>query len=141
LSTRQGRGGTDQGRREDGSTTLLMVIMFIGFLLAIGLVVDGGQKLAADREARNVAEAAARAGANAVGGTAVAGGAPTVDLQTGAARARSYIAAAGVQGSVTAAGDTLTVTVTSSRPSIILGVIFIPTLTATTTTTARVLKQ
>ncbi|MEA5457301.1 pilus assembly protein TadG-related protein [Sinomonas sp. JGH33] len=134
-------GSPGAEHRERGSATLLMVITFIGLLLAVGLVVDGGQKIAADREARNIAEAAARAGANAVGGNAVAGGTPTIDLQTGAARARSYIAAAGVQGSVSAAGDTLTVTVTSSRPAIILAAIGIPKLTSTTTTTSRVLKQ
>ena len=126
---------------ERGSTTLLMVIVFVGLLMVVGLVVDGGQKLAADRDSRNIAEAAARAGANAVDGTAIYGGTPTISLQAGASRARQYLAAAGVDGTVTATGDKITVTASSSRPTIFLGAIGFNRFTSSSTSTAQILKR
>jgi Flp pilus assembly protein TadG len=51
---------------EQGSITILVVILFLAVLAAAGLVVDGGAKLRAARQASAVAEEAARAGAGRV---------------------------------------------------------------------------
>ena len=52
--------------RERGSVTVFVVIFTIALVFVAGLVFDGGQILAARREASNVAESAARAGAQAI---------------------------------------------------------------------------
>src|SRR3546814_2863091 len=51
---------------ERGSVTAFVVIMTSALLAMAGLVIDGGYALAAHRRAFNEAEAAARAGAQAV---------------------------------------------------------------------------
>ena len=49
-------------RDEEGTVTVFVVGFMLALLLVAGLVIDGGNVLAARREAANVAESAARAG-------------------------------------------------------------------------------
>ena len=49
--------------REAGSVTVFVTIMTAALVIVAGLVVDGAQILNARREATNIAESAARAGA------------------------------------------------------------------------------
>lgn len=126
---------------ERGSLTSWFIITCLGLFLAIGLVVDGGAKITATREAQGVAEAAARAGAGSVTGTSIRGGDAIVNPATASTAAQSYITASGLAGSATVTGSTVTVTVTQTKKTIFLSLIGINDLKSTATATAQILKQ
>src|SRR5262245_40060187 len=52
--------------RDEGVVTAFVVIFAVVLIFVTGLVLDGGRTLVAYREARNVADAAARAGAQGI---------------------------------------------------------------------------
>ena len=112
------------GRRgERGSVTVFTVIMTITLIFVAGLVVDGGQILNAKREAANVAESAARAGAQEVDEDAVRAGAPTrLDDRRAIARAASSLASNGHQGTARPNWNTVLVNVPPRQPMLILGI-------------------
>jgi hypothetical protein len=121
-----------------------MVLGFVAALLMVaGLVVDGGQKAAAMNRAETLASGAARAAANAgATGTLAADGG---GLATDAARraARSYLAAAAVDGgvvhsSVRIDGSQVIVHTDIQVRTIFLSLVRINTLRATGDATARV---
>ena len=116
--------GHRPGRPERGSVTLFVTIvapaLFVGLT---GLVFDAGTILTAKREALNVAQHAARAGAQGLVTEDVregAGGAQLLDPDRAAARAQEYLAAVGRTGTVSVAGEVVTVTVTVQRSAQIL---------------------
>nr|WP_208406420.1 hypothetical protein [Amycolatopsis granulosa] len=94
-----------------------------------GLSLDGGLALAAKVRANGQAESAARAGAQAIDLTAYRnnGTLRLVPAQA-IARAQAHLAAEGAAGTVTISGDTVTVTVTGSQPTQLLGLIGISSL-------------
>lgn len=65
-----------RARDERGSISMFVVIFTISVLLLAGLVYDGGLAIAARQRAADVAEEAARAGANAVDTDALRAGEP-----------------------------------------------------------------
>jgi Putative Flp pilus-assembly TadE/G-like len=95
---------------ERGDIPVLVVMLVPMMILMAGLVFDIAGKSNADREAATVAQAAARAGANAgvpsdpSGGKVVA-----LSPSRAAAGARAYLAAAGLQGTVSATATRVTV--------------------------------
>lgn len=110
-------------RTERGSVTVFTVIMTVTLIFVAGLVVDGGQVLNAKREAANVAESAARAGAQELDEDAVRGGEPArLDERKAIARAESYLAASGYTGAATISGNTVVVNVTARQQMLILGI-------------------
>lgn len=120
-----------QGVGDRGSLTLFTLVLAAGLLLAFGLVVDGGTKLAASRRATEVAEQAARAGAQALDATSLrAGGAARLDPTVAASAARAYLGSAGVPGEVQADSAGVTVEVTIHRATAVLGLVGIHTVTA-----------
>jgi hypothetical protein len=70
--------GPPPGRRQRqrGSISMFVVIFTISVLMLAGLVYDGGLAIAARQRAADIAEEAARAGANAVDIDALRGGGP-----------------------------------------------------------------
>lgn len=132
---------TPTENKERGSATMFFIILFVGLLLAIGLVVDGGAKTAGFQEARSVAESAARAAAGSIDGNSVAGSTPMVNPYAAQAAAQSYISASGLSGGATVSGTTVTVTVTKESPTIFLSAIGVRSLSSTATATAQLLKQ
>lgn len=130
------RTGTRPGPAagERGGITLLVAVLMVAVLAMIGLAVDGGGKVRALERADNTAVEAARAGGQAIqAAQAIQGGAKVVDPAAAVTAARAYLAAAGVDGTVTVAADRrhLTVTVTITYRTLFLGLVGIPTLTAT----------
>ncbi|MHB1800175.1 MAG: TadE/TadG family type IV pilus assembly protein [Actinomycetes bacterium] len=127
------------GDTERGSLTVFTAVLALALLVMAGLVIDGTGKLRAARQADAVAEEAARAGADTLNAAALRAGAPvTVDAQAAIAAAHAYLDAAGVQGTVTAAGPTrITVAVTIHRPTSILGLVGIDSWTVTGHATAN----
>lgn len=115
---------------ERGAVTAFVVVFTLTLLLVAGLVIDGGYVLAARREAINEAEAAARAGAQAVLEDSVRAGGPVViDPVAARERALAYVASMEHQGRVDVSGDAVVVEVWFSRPMTILGLGGLPTVT------------
>ena len=95
---------------ERGSVTAFVVIPTSALLAMAGLVIDGGYALAAHRRAFNEAEAAARAGAQAVDlDTLRATGDVVLDAGEAERRALEYLAALHRSGSVEVDGDVVRV--------------------------------
>ena len=103
--------------------TAFVTIFTLAVLFTIGLVLDGGNLLIARREASNVAESAARAGAQAVDEEALrTTGVYRLDPDEARQEALAYLARVDREGTVTVAGDRVAVTVRIDRPLYILGI-------------------
>ena len=125
------------GRREQGSVSLMLVVMVLGLLVAAGLVVDGGAKLRAVQQATAAAGEAARAATQQVN---VAGvqrtGTARLTASAARAAAQAALADAGVTGTVTVTADQVQVSASVSRPTIFLGLLGLHTVTGTGSATA-----
>src|SRR5690606_39867382 len=104
-------------------------------LVLVGLVVDGGGQLAAVRQAEAVAAQAARAGADAVIGSAVVGVGAEHQARTAA---QDHLRRAGVDGTVSVAGGVITVTTSVVHDTVFLGLIGVHQLTGTGEASARI---
>src|SRR5258708_3786957 len=127
--------------RDRGSVSLLLAVWVIAILVVIGLAVDGGAKVRATQRADNIAAEAARAAGQAINPTLAVPGTKRV-LQADQAKAagEAYLAAAGVQGSVTVVNNTeVRVTVTISTNTVMLSVIGINHTTAKGQATAHLM--
>ena len=103
---------------ERGSVSVLVAVLAIAFLMVAGLALDGGRKLGALSEARDLADNAARAGAQAVDTDAYQlTGTPALDPADAEQAALAYLAASGHTGTITVDGTTVTVTVILSVPT------------------------
>jgi Flp pilus assembly protein TadG len=103
-------------RNERGQVMAFVVVIVMALLLFVGLVFDGGLILAAKRRAINEAEAAARAGAQAIAtNTYRTTGRLTLDPVRARAAARAYLAQTADTGNVLVVGDRVVVTVTLSQ--------------------------
>jgi hypothetical protein len=125
--------------RDEGRIALLVVVLTFAVLAMIGLSVDGGGKLRALQRADRLAVEAARAAGQAIAAPqAIQGGKKVVDPPAAVAAAEGYLAAAGVTGTVTVSEDRqhVTVSVTITYNTVLLGLIGITTLAATRQATA-----
>jgi hypothetical protein len=112
-------------------TAFVVIFTFALFLLA-GLVIDGGLTLAARIQAIDEAQAAARAGAQAVDVPLFRStGEVVLDSAQAKGDAQSYLAATGHTGTVQVNGDHVAVTVSITQPMQILGIGGIGSLTVT----------
>jgi Flp pilus assembly protein TadG len=107
---------------ERGIVTVFVAGITVALLMVAGLVVDGGYVLAARREAANVAESAARAGAQVLDTSRVRSD-PTAPLDATAATAAAqrFLTVSGHTGTVTVIGDVVRVEVTIEQPTYLLG--------------------
>ena len=122
---------------EDGMVTAFVVVFTLALLLMAGLVLDGGLTLAAKVQAIDEAQAAARAGAQAINiPTYRATGQIILDPAQATADAEDYLAAVGHTGTVIVNGDHVTVTVSITQPMQILSIGGIDRLNVTGTGTA-----
>jgi len=107
-----------------GSVTIFVVVFTVALLMIGGLVIDGGYTLAAHRRAFNEAEAAARAGAQAIDLDALRStGVVQLDADAAKTRAEDYLASTGDQGTVEIDGDTVRVHVSFRQPMLILSAV------------------
>lgn len=98
--------------RDRGAVSIFVAVLGVAFLLTAGLALDGGRKLGALSDARDLADNAARAGAQEIDPDAyIATGTPQLDPDAAYTAATSYLAATGNTGTVVVTGDTVTVTV------------------------------
>ena len=130
---------TDRGER-GGSQSILVLLVVVVLTLAVGLVVDGGRKTAAARDAQAVAASAARAGLNAAATGRLAGRA---DTAAAVAAARRVLASStDVSGSVhLQAGGRLRVTTQSTKPTRYLSLIGVGTVTGRGEATAELIES
>lgn len=125
-------------RGEAGTVTVFVTVLMLALLVVAGLVIDGGRMLAARREVANVAESAARAGAQELD-TGAARTSATVQLDPVAAQRRTtdFLAASGFHGTVTVEANTVHVEVTATRRLFILGIAGMTEATVTASGEAR----
>lgn len=125
---------------ETGTVTAFVACLTVALLAMAGLVVDGGNTLAARRRLFNEANAAARAGAQAADEQSLRRG--TVRLNAAAARTRAldHLRRSGLTGTVEVTNDTVTVKTTATQPVTVLGIIGIGPLTVHASGTARALR-
>jgi Flp pilus assembly protein TadG len=111
--------------RDAGAVAVTVAMLGVALLLVVGMVFEGGTAIAAKRRAMNVAEQAARAGAEQVDIARLrAGGEFVVDPAAAQAAASAFLGAAGYSGSVSVEGATVTVRgVAWSSPSPVLGAV------------------
>ena len=128
-----------RARAEGGQVTAFVVIVTAALLLVAGLVYDGGLLLAAHRRAISEAEAAARAGAQALDeDTYRATGAVRLDPAQAARLADTYLAATGHAHTVRLAGpDRVEVSVTITQPLRLLAAAGLGSRTVTGRATAH----
>ena len=118
---------------EQGSVTAFVAVIAVAIMFVAGMVLDGGQLVAAGTDAASLARSAARAGAQEVDVEQLrAHGRPVLEPRAAAEASRRYLAAAGAEGTVQATASTVTVTVTV-RHSMRLLPIDDRTITATRT--------
>jgi hypothetical protein len=123
---------------DEGSISLFMVVMAVALLAAVGLVVDGGLKVRALQRADEAAREAARAASQMLDvPAAVRGDAVAVDPAGAARAARSYLAAAGVAGSVRVSGNVVTVSTRVDFTPVFLTFAGVRPSTVTGTASAR----
>ena len=117
--------------------TAFVVVIMMALVLVAGLVLDGGLALAAKVQAIDDAQAAARAGAQAIDlSTFRATGQITLDAGTATTAAEQSLTTAGQSGTVNVAGDVVTVTVTVTQHTQILDLIGVNALHETATGSA-----
>ena len=131
------RGTDDQA----GSVSLLLIVAVFGLLIAVGLVVDGGQKLRSTQLVDDAASEAARAAVLSVQpGATVRGQRPKVDEVAARQAAEQYLQRAGVAGSVSVGDGRVQVRTTSSFTPSFLSIIGLGTQTVTGQADARLAR-
>lgn len=109
---------------DDGTISLLLVVLVTALLLCLGLVVDGGAKLAAVQQADQLAAEAARAAAQELDIAGVqAGRVPALLPDRAVTAGRAVLEEAGARGAVRVQGTRVEATAEVVRPTVVLGLI------------------
>ncbi len=129
-------------RRERGSASIWAVLVISGaFTVLLGLVVDGGRLLDARTSSSRAAAQAARVGADSLSSASVRDGHDAINVETAKARALRYLRDAGMSGVVSVTGSKVTVTVTGTSRTRILGVIGIDAFPISESETAQAVTE
>ena len=128
---------------ERGSISIWVVTATIVMMTLVGLAVDLGGQVHAQQRAHDVAAQAARAGGQQVeAAPAVEGRYIALDAAAARRAAEQYLAAAGIEGTVTVTGgDTIHVAVTDTYTPTFLSFIGIGDLTVTSDASARIVRS
>lgn len=130
-------------RRPDrGSASIWALLLTTGaFTLLLGLIVDGGRVIDDRLESSRAAAQAARSAADALSQASVRSGREDVAVAAATGRARTYLRAAGMTGTVRVTGDTVTVHVTGRSGTTILSAIGIDSFPIRQSRTARAITE
>ncbi|WP_291408859.1 hypothetical protein [Actinophytocola sp.] len=114
-------------------------MVFVTAVIAFsGLVLDGGLALAGKVQALGEAQEAARAGAQAIDLSAYrSDGTLRLVPAQATTLANEYLVAAGRSGTVTVDGNTVSVTVTDTHHSLLLGAVGVNSISTKVSATAR----
>lgn len=132
--------GDGSRRRDDGAITILVLLLTPMLLALAGLVWDGGLAITARQQAADLAEQAARAGADQLDlDTARSDGTNLIDTARARTAACHYLltAAPAAKCAATATTRQVTVRVTTTTTTALLGLIGLHTLTTHGQATAR----
>jgi Flp pilus assembly protein TadG len=128
---------------DEGAAAVLLLLLAPALFAAAGLVLDGGRQLAARQQAADLAEQAARAGADQLDtSTLRATGTGTVAVAATQAAACRYVSTAEPLATCTVSlirsrtGEQVQVRVRTSSPTVLLGLIGINRLSTDGTATA-----
>lgn len=114
--------------------------MLVGLLLA-GLIFDGGAAMTTKASALSVAQQAARAGADQLDlATLRTTGEVQLDPAAAEQAAATWLAQAGVAGSVSATTEQVTVTVTTTGSAVLLSIVGITSYELSATATAEAIQ-
>lgn len=122
--TRRPSDGSARGDR--GSAALFFLLMTVVLLAVAGLAIDGGSVINAKDRAYDVSEQAARAAANRIDvGTLRANGQVVLDRGSAGQAAANFVAGTGYtfEGVSFGAGQSVTVTVSKSERTTLLGLV------------------
>lgn len=124
-------------RVDRGSGTALGMFLIFVMLVLATTILEAGNAMRWDAHATDVAQQAARAGADQLDLAALRNDA-TVRINPAAAdaAAQAYLRQVGETGSVQATPAGVTVTVTITRPRVLLPLVGVTTITVTSTATA-----
>lgn len=123
-------------RDERGSVSAFVAVIAIGLIMVAGMAYDGGEIVAAQATARDLAAGAARAGAQEIDVDQLRGtGVALLDPDRAIAAAEAFLRQAGYDGTASVDGAAITVTVRVRQPMRILPVAD-RIVTATDTATA-----
>jgi hypothetical protein len=113
---------SERARDERGQSISLFVLVIMGALImTAGLVIDGGQKVAATSRAESAAAGASRAAGNAAATQQLGGADPA---SAAVIAAKTYLAGQpGVTGTVSISNGIIVVTTTADEPTILLSTI------------------
>jgi Flp pilus assembly protein TadG len=126
---------------DSGQVTAFVVILTIALVGFAGLVLDAGMALSAKVQALDAAQAAARAGAQQLDLTEYREhNIAQLDPPRAEAAARSWLASAGLDGTVTATTDTVTVTIRRTTRTQLLQLVGVSTLNVSATATATAVQ-
>jgi hypothetical protein len=117
--------------------TVLGLFLIVVVLVLAGTMIEAGNAMTARGHATSIAQQAARAGADRIDLTALREkGVVLLDSVAAHAAATAYLTTLGEIGTVTATANQVSVTVTVTRPGILVPVLGLETLTVTGTATA-----
>jgi Flp pilus assembly protein TadG len=123
--------------QDDGSVSAFVAVVALALVMVAGMAYDGGQVVAAQATARDLAAGAARAGAQEIDLDRLrSSGEAVLDPDRAAAAAAAFLAHAGYPGTASVSGPAVTVTVRVRQPMRILPV---PDRTVVATDTATAL--
>jgi Flp pilus assembly protein TadG len=128
---------------DDGAISVIVVLLAGAMFGLAGLVWDGGRAITARQHAADLAEQAARAGADDLDVTTIRNrGADTIDVPRAVADACHYVqvSAPGSGCTATATGHAVTVHVTTHTPTALLGLIGVSSLTTHGRATATAVR-
>jgi hypothetical protein len=124
-------------RGDDGLATVWMVFTTFLTVLLAAVIFGGGAIFAARTHGYDLAQQAARAGAQQIdAATYRASGVLRLDPARAATAARQFLAAAGATGTLTVTAARITVTATSHQPTPMLASFGVTTVTVTSTASA-----
>jgi hypothetical protein len=124
-------------RGDDGLATVWMVFTTFLTIVIAAVIFGGGVIFAARTHGYDLAQQAARAGAQQIDAAAYrTNGVLRLDPARAASAARQFLAAAGATGTVTVTAARITVTATSHQPTPMLASFGVTTVTVTSTASA-----
>jgi Flp pilus assembly protein TadG len=142
LTQLRGRKARVAANAERGAVMFWVIPVMLGLVAMAGLVVDGGNAIAARQHAADLAQQAARAGADALSPDSLHAAEPsqlTADPGAATTAAEKILAAGGVAGTVTIDGDSVTVSVTVHQQTQILSAFGLSAVSGSATSTATAL--
>lgn len=132
--------GRREAADEGGAVTTFVVLMVVPMVLMAALAFDGGVLLTGRREAFDVAQNAAIAGAQAINASAVRQGEVSIGNGDVQAAAIQYLVEVGHTGTVLVSPTEVTVTVTQEVDLQLLSILGISTRTVSGTATSRIVR-